>query len=83
MSTDTRPLSERLAEAARDKGLDIGDAWALLEEAAELARRVEAAPVAIMDRRDALGICAPSEDDFPRLYAMAGKRVALVEVPGP
>lgn len=36
------------------------------------------APVAIMDTRDVLGICAPEEDDFPALYALQGKRVRLV-----
>lgn len=53
----------------------------LLREAAELARKVSTAPIAIMDTRDALGICAPAEDDFPTLHALQGKRVALVEVP--
>jgi len=39
-----------------------------------------AAPVAIMDTRDALGICAPREEDFPALYALQGRRVALVDL---
>lgn len=38
------------------------------------------APVAIMDTRDALGLCAPSEEDFPALYALQGRRVALVDL---
>jgi hypothetical protein len=45
-----------------------------------LAKRVAGAPVAIMDTRDALGICAPTEEDFPALYALQGKRVLLVEI---
>lgn len=36
--------------------------------------------VAIMDTRDALGLCAPTEGDFPALYALKGRRVALVEL---
>ena len=44
-----------------------------------LCERVYFAPVAIMDTRDALGICAPTEDVFPALYALQGKRVRLVD----
>ena len=40
--------------------------------------RIDSAPVAIMDTRDALGICAPTEDDFPALYELQGKRIRLV-----
>lgn len=43
-----------------------------------LRNRINAAPVAVMDTRDALGICAPTEDAFPALYALQGKRVRLV-----
>lgn len=39
-----------------------------------------AAPIAIMDTRDALGLCAPTEADFPALYALQGRRVALVDL---
>lgn len=41
-------------------------------------QRIDAAPLAIMDTRDALGICAPTEEAFPALYALQGKRVRLV-----
>ena len=37
-------------------------------------------PVAIMDTRNALGLCAPTEADFPALYALQGHRVALVDL---
>lgn len=40
--------------------------------------RIESAPVAVMDTRDALGLCAPTEEDFPALYALQGNRVRLV-----
>ena len=43
-----------------------------------LREKINSAPIAIIDTRDALGICAPSEDDFPALYALQGKRVRLV-----
>lgn len=51
---------------------------ALCDEIDRLRRRIDMAPVAIMDTRDALGICAPAEEDFPALYALQGKRVRLV-----
>ena len=47
---------------------------------AALTARIEGAPVAIMDTRHALGLCAPTEEDFPALYALQGKRVALVVI---
>lgn len=40
--------------------------------------RLDSSPVAIMDARDALGVCAPTNDDFSALYALQGKRVRLV-----
>jgi hypothetical protein len=40
--------------------------------------RLDSAPVALMDTRDVLGICAPTEEDFPALYAIQGRRVRLV-----
>lgn len=60
-----------------------GDAPALMvlaEEVRRLRQQLDAAPVAIMDTRDALGICAPTEEDFPALYALQGHRVALVDL---
>ena len=42
---------------------------------------LDAAPVAIMDTRDALGLCAPTEADFPALHALQGRRVLLVALP--
>ena len=47
-------------------------------EIERLSARIESAPVAIMDTRDVLGICAPTEADFPALYAIQGRRVRLV-----
>ncbi len=38
------------------------------------------APVAIMDTRAALGLCAPTEDAFAALYALQGHRVALIDM---
>jgi hypothetical protein len=60
-------------EVARAVVLDERDEL-LLEAAAIL----ESAPAAIMDTRDVLGICAPTEDAFPALYALQGRRVRLV-----
>jgi chromosome segregation ATPase len=47
-------------------------------ELSRLRARIEAAPIGIMDKRDALGICAPAEEDIPVLYALQGKRVRLL-----
>ena len=46
----------------------------------DAADKLAAAPVAIMDTRDVLCLCAPSEDDFQALYALQGRRVALVDL---
>ena len=54
--------------------------YALGTVSGDAADRLAAAPVAIMDTRDALGLCAPSENDFPALYALKGRRVALVDL---
>lgn len=56
-----------------DKQLERSEA-----DLAALRARVEAAPVALMDTRVALGLCALVEDDFPALYALQGKRVRLL-----
>ena len=53
---------------------------ALRARAERAEGRIASAPIAIMDTRDALGLCAPTEEDFPSLYALQGKRVALVVV---
>ena len=37
-------------------------------------------PVALMDTRAALSVCALKEEDFPALYALQGHRVALVDL---
>ncbi len=39
---------------------------------------LDAGAPAIMDTREALSVCAPTEDDFPALYALQGKRVRIV-----
>lgn len=55
--------------------------WRIAEVQAKceaLQARIDAGPAAIMDTRDALGICAPTEEDFPAIYALQGKRVRLV-----
>lgn len=43
-----------------------------------IAERLYSSPVALMDTRAALFICALREEDFPVLYALKGKRVRLV-----
>ena len=58
------------------------DGWPAVQmrDLSALLDRLTAAPVAIMDTRDALGLCAPTENDFPALYALQGHRVALVDL---
>ena len=43
-------------------------------------RLISTAPTAIMDTRTELSLCAPTEADFPALYALQGRRVALVDL---
>lgn len=63
-----------------DMSLDVeGDTLAALCRA-WLA--VDAGAPAIMDTREFLSLCAPTEDDFPALYALQGKSVRLVPVGG-
>jgi len=50
----------------------------ITEFAAHCMNIFNSAPIAIMDTRDILGICAPDEDAFPALYALQGHRVRLV-----
>lgn len=50
------------------------------QEIATLRSRIDTAPVAIMDTRKALGLCAPTEDAFPALYALQGHKVALIDL---
>ena len=38
------------------------------------------APIAIMDTRPELAVCAEREEDFPALYALQGRRVLLVDL---
>jgi hypothetical protein len=47
---------------------------------AALQSRIDNSPVAIMDKREWLCLCAPTEEDFPALYALQGKTVYLVVV---
>lgn len=72
----TEKLSERLERAASDKALPIGEAWALLDEAACIVRAFEDAPEA--------GVVTPSFGcERGMLFSppsLIGKRVRLVEV---
>lgn len=43
-----------------------------------IAERLYFSPLALIDTRDVLSICALREEDFPALYALQGKRVRLV-----
>jgi len=50
-----------------------------IADAMNLADRVAAAPLALMDTRTALGICALDDTCFPSLYALQGRRVRLLD----
>ena len=75
-------ITERLLEVPT-MGHDAGCVAEAAEEIKRLRARIASAPFAIMDNTDLLGIYAPTEEDFPALYALRGKRVRLVldEVP--
>jgi hypothetical protein len=72
-----RHALEQSGKLAEDRLLQM---YADREQALAWRHRVEKAPVAIMDTRDALGLCAPTEEDFPALRALQGRRVALVDL---
>jgi hypothetical protein len=79
MKIDRAEVEEMLAACERDRiGPHPGNET--LAALCRLALEVMDAPEAIMDTRDALGICAPTEEDFPALYALQGQRVRLVRV---
>jgi len=83
-----RPVQPALAVSVDDalrhaSGLkEVADCFsdcAIITLAAEV-NRLRAAPVALMDTRAALSVCALKEEDFPALYALQGHRVALVDL---
>ncbi len=51
-----------------------------LEPLSFVEQLLKEAPVAIMDTRASLGLCALTEEDFPALYALQGHRVALIDL---
>jgi hypothetical protein len=60
---------ERVREVASERGRPVIQLYS-----------IDAAPIAIMDTRDFLGLCAPKEEDFAALYALQGHRVALIDL---
>ena len=52
----------------------------LFTRVADLEKRLAEAPIAYMDTRPALALCALKEEDFAKLYALQGRRVRLVVV---
>jgi hypothetical protein len=70
-------LSDKLSALAESFGM-MYDHYETMQQAIALAKRYEDAPVAIMDTREALGLCAPTEADFPALYAIQGQRVRIL-----
>lgn len=78
---DTKILRKGFGTAAGRSAQLAAYHQACIDAANEIDRLrslIDSAPVAIMDTRAALGICAPTEEDFPALYALQGKRVRLV-----
>jgi hypothetical protein len=71
---------QRIYENAKVNNLFLAyrKGYALGKISGEAAEKLAAAPIAMMDTRPPLSICALKEEDFPALYALQGKRVALV-----
>ena len=69
-------LIERLRDLSFHMGTLLGDEAA--DEIERLRARIDSAPRAFMDTRVKLSLCAPTEADFPALYALQRKRVALL-----
>ena len=75
------PITDDLLKLAADgytNELVNGDVVAMALELQELRLRISSAPLAMMDTRSALGVCALKEEDFPALQALQGKKVRLV-----
>lgn len=80
-----RPLTDALASLHRQlierAGADAETPLLLtLERATALCNAFTNAPCAIMDTRAELAVCAETEEDFPALYALQGRRVLLVDL---
>lgn len=70
----------RKAESCNELGVISGKASTI----AALCRAwlaLDGGAPAVMDKRAALCVCAPTDDDFPALYALQGKRVRIVREP--
>lgn len=78
LQQDPMPRAAQAFTAGIERQIAYALEMDVLPVVKSLRRRINAAPTAIMDTRDALGICAPTEEDFPALYALRGKRVRLV-----
>jgi len=75
------PISDELLELAAygyTNELVNGDIVYIAMELQELRKCINSAPLAMMDTREALGVCALKEEDFPALQALQGKKVRLV-----
>ena len=80
-----RPLVDALASLHRQLIERAGDdaetpLLLTLERATALCDAFANAPSAIMDTRAELAVCAETEEDFPALYALQGRRVLLVDL---
>lgn len=71
-------LAEELRTVLRWEGKRMGAVSAGVMR--QVIAALDKAPVAIMDTRDGLGVCALAEEDFPALYALKGCRVALIDM---
>lgn len=70
----------RAAAMLRAMAAELDTVRARAEELETEREKIASATVAIVDTREALGLCAPTEADFPALYALQGRRVALVDL---
>jgi hypothetical protein len=69
-----------LASLREDRDSQQRQAIQMMTQRDALQAKIDTSPVAIMDKREWLSLCAPTEEDFPALYALQGKAVALVVV---
>lgn len=78
---DARFLAEQLDAGEPSFAVLNAAAHKLRQQATDLdnlRKRIADAPIAYMDTRAELGLCAMEEGHFKGLYALAGKKVRLV-----
>jgi hypothetical protein len=69
-----------IASLREDRDSQQRQAIKMMTQRDALQAKIDTSPIAIMDKREWLCLCAPTEEYFPALYALQGKTLYLVVV---